>query len=292
MRARIRRRQRVRRLTILVTFVVIAVSLVFGFYVALSGGSSPIDRYIGQPVSSADMASLYQLSHAAYGPSGSSLLVTSGQGQNLRDATGQPFVSGGRPVVVYIGGDFCPYCAVERWSLILSLSRFGNFSDLHYMTSAPTEGDYATFTFTGSSYSSKYVVFQPFEQEDRNQHIQLTVPSNYTASFTNSYPFVNFGNKYLLQTLIPDTSILAGKNWTQIMSSIATGDLTGVLLKQGANAVTGIICKLTGSVPSSVCSQSAVASTAAGLGSPTGSSEGTLAMASLTPRVFPTGRLR
>lgn len=274
----------------MVTLVVISVSLVFGFYIALNSGGTALDKYVGKPVSSSDSTSLYQLSHSAYGPSGRSLLVTSGANQNLRNATGSPYLSNGKPIIVYIGGEFCPYCAIERWSLILSLSRFGNFSNLHYMTSAADEGDYATFTFTGSSYSSKYIVFQPYEQEDRSRNPLTTVPSNYTAEFTNSYPFMNFGNKYLLQTLLPDTSILAGKNWTQIYSSISTGDSTGLTLKEGANAMTALVCRLTGNLPSSVCGNPSVVISAIGLASPLDASEPLSVSFISVPSSFPTGR--
>ena len=266
LRARMKRRQRVRTITIAVTIVVIAASLVIGFYLALNTGGSALDKQIGQPVSASDMTRLNQISNGAYGPSGSSLLVTSGPGQNLKSATGAPFMDNGKPVVVYIGGDFCPYCAVERWSLIISLSRFGNFSNLHYMTSASNEGDFATFTFTGSSYSSKYLSFQPIEQEDRNRNVIATVPANYSAAFTNSYPFVNFGNKYILQTLIPNPNLIGGKNWTQILSEIASSDSTGSVLLQGANADSALICKITNGQPGSVCNNFAVSSTTIGLG--------------------------
>ena len=268
MRARMKRRQRIRTVTIVVTIVVIGVSLAVGFYFALGTGSTPIDKFIGQPVSSSDMSSLYAVSHGSYGPSGASLLVTSGPGQNLRNATGAPYLSNGRPVVVYIGGDFCPYCAVERWSIIMSLSRFGNFSNLHYMTSASDEGDYATFTFTGSSYSSKYVSFQPIEQEDRNRNIIASVPANYSAQFRNSYPFLNIGNKYILDTLIPDTGILTGKNWTQILRDISTSNSDGSVLQQGANAITALICKtFTNPAPvvQQICDAYAVSTSGSGI---------------------------
>ena len=39
------------------------------------------------------------------------------------------------PVILYEGGEFCPYCAAQRWSIIVALSRFGTFSDLGNMSS-------------------------------------------------------------------------------------------------------------------------------------------------------------
>ncbi len=265
-----KRRQRIRSITILVTIAVIGVSLVVGFYIALNSGSSSLDKLIGAPVSSQDMASLHAVSQGAYGPSGASLLSP---GQNLKNASGAPYLSNGRPVVVYIGGDFCPYCAVERWSIVMALSRFGNFSNLHYMTSASNEGDYATFTFTGSSYTSKYLSFQPIEQEDRDHNVIAAVPANYSSQFTNSYPWMNIGNKYILGTLLPDTSILAGKNWTQILNGISASDSTGLVLREGANALTALICKtFTNPEPAvqHVCSSFAVVSSGSGIAAPLG----------------------
>jgi thiol-disulfide isomerase/thioredoxin len=288
-----KRRQRIRTITIIATLIIIAVSLVVGFYIALNVGSSGLDKFDGVAVTSADMATLYRVSHGDYGQSGSSLLVTSGSGPNLKAATGSPYLAHGKPVVVYIGADFCPYCAVERWSLLIAFSRFGNFSNLHYMTAGSSDGDYATFTFTGSSYSSNYVVFQTIEQEDRSHNIIANIPANYSSEFLNSYPFVNFGNKYILGTLIPDVSILANgntnKNWTQIFTGIATSDSAGTVIKEGANAVTALICRLTSNQPGSVCNAYAITTTNIGLAGPSSAAENTLKVPStaMQPMVSP-----
>ena len=45
---------------------------------------------------------------------------------------GSPLSSGGKPEVLYVGTEFCPYCAAESWSLIVALSRFGQFSGLQH----------------------------------------------------------------------------------------------------------------------------------------------------------------
>ena len=41
-----------------------------------------------------------------------------------------PVVSDGAPEVLYIGAEYCPFCAVERWPLVVALSRFGTFAGL------------------------------------------------------------------------------------------------------------------------------------------------------------------
>jgi hypothetical protein len=253
LKAHVKQRQQRRQLTILVAVVIVGISLAAGIYVALNLPVSALDKRIGQPVTSSDMTTLSQLANPPYGPSDATMLAS------LKTGTGSPYLSNGKPILVYIGGEFCPYCAIVRWSMILALSRFGTFSNLHYTTSANDEGDYATFTFVGSTYQSNYIVFQPYEQEDRAQAPLQTVPSNYTAEFTGGYPFLNFGNKYIVAySLLSDPGLLAGKNWTQIMTSINAGDTLGSQIKMGANAITALICKITGNDPTSVCSNSSI----------------------------------
>ena len=69
--------------------------------------------------------------------------------------TGQPALTiDGKPGAVFIGGEFCPYCAAERWALIMAFSKFGTFSGLKETTSSPwdTDPSTATFSFYGATY--------------------------------------------------------------------------------------------------------------------------------------------
>ena len=116
----------------------------------------------------------------------------------------------GRPEVLYIGAEFCPYCALERWSLIGALSRFGKFSNLKIIRSSVTDGagpNVPTFTFAhGVGYKSKYVAFVPREmytnipdpktsfytplQRLTKQQMQLFTNPKLANS---GFPFVDFG---------------------------------------------------------------------------------------------------
>src|SRR5579859_7641099 len=46
----------------------------------------------------------------------------------------------GKPEVLYVGAEYCPYCAAERWSMLVSLSRFGTFSGVTAIRSAAANG--------------------------------------------------------------------------------------------------------------------------------------------------------
>ena len=78
-----------------------------------------------------------------------------------------------------MGAEYCPYCAAERWSMIVALSRFGTFSGLSTVHSSTTDtpSNISTFTFHGSSYTSKYLTFTPVE-------MQTNIPDPSTGSYT------------------------------------------------------------------------------------------------------------
>lgn len=247
-----------RRLTILAVVAIIGASLALGaYFVWVTSRPSGMDRFDGQALSTTDASTLY---HAALKPYGQS--PGSGIG-SITSYNGSPFTTGGKPIIVYIGAEYCQYCAVTRWGLILALERFGNFSGLEYMNSPQGEYDLATFTFVHTSYASNYFVFQGYEAADKNGNALSVPPSNYTTIWNTenhqSFPFVDFGNKYVLTaSLITDPRIIQYKNWTQIFTSINNGDPLGQEIKQSANLVTAVLCKLTNGAPATVCNTSPI----------------------------------
>jgi hypothetical protein len=165
--------------------------------------------------------------------------------------------------VLYIGGEFCPYCAADRWSLINALSRFGTFSGLKYMRSAVTDGDLATITFHGSHYTSQYIDFVGIENEDRN-HNQLEPLNNQQQQLLstlggNGYPFLDIAGRYAngAPNSYPggyDQSVLSGKSWSQIASALSNANdpITQGLIGN-ANYITAAVCKTTHDKPASAC---------------------------------------
>ena len=209
----------------------------------------------------------------AVGAGSSSSTPTAGSGPVL--------TADGKPRVVWIGAEYCPYCAAERWPLIVALSRFGAFSDLSLMSSASVtpQGvgevypNTQTFSFHGSTYSSPYVVFDAVEMEDR-KYAPLDTPtadeqslfSTYdappyvSAGAAGSIPFIDFANQYLTAGSTFDLSVLQGKTGEEIASALShpTSDIAkGV--DGSANVITAAICRLTLNRPASVCSDPAIA---------------------------------
>ena len=99
-----------------------------------------------------------------------------------------------KPTFVYYGAEYCPFCALLRWSLVMALSRFGKFTNLHETTSSSTDinPNTPTFTFYHSSYASPYINFTPYEYLNRLQQ-QLEVPPQWVLQLYLKYDGTSSG---------------------------------------------------------------------------------------------------
>ena len=78
-----------------------------------------------------------------------------------------PLTANGKPEVLYMGAEYCPFCATERWAMTVALSRFGTFSGLTFIHSSgsDTPASIPTLTYYKSKYTSKYLTFTPVEMQ-------------------------------------------------------------------------------------------------------------------------------
>ncbi len=179
-----------------------------------------------------------------------------------------------RPTVYYEGAEFCPYCAAERWRLIIALSRFGTFSDLGNAESSSTDRfpNTQTFTFLKAKYVSSYVNFSSIEQTDVNHNPLQTPNAKQSALFAEwdqngSIPFISYGNQFFRigSSYTPDA--LKGLSREQIAGNL--NDSTN-LLTQGivssANYATASICQATGNKPGNVCNSPGVKAAKSAMG--------------------------
>jgi hypothetical protein len=183
----------------------------------------------------------------------------------LTKGTGAELTSGGKPDMLYIGAEWCPYCAAERWAMAVALSRFGTFSTLRGVHSSPTDvyPNTATLTFYKSTYTSSYVVFTPVENEDLSRNLLQSPTAAQNAAWMKyspggGFPFIDIGNKYILGSTY-NPGVLQGLSWSQIAADLHNPSSP---VAQGAvgsaNLFTAAICKLTGNSPSDVCTSAAI----------------------------------
>ncbi|HEY9241633.1 MAG TPA: DUF929 family protein [Streptosporangiaceae bacterium] len=257
------RRQQIRNRILLTGGIIVVVVVVVVVFVVVSAGRKPAKT--SSPGGTALPASVARLVTSV--PASALSAVGSGSVRSfspnpVKAISGPALSSGGKPEMLYIGGEFCPYCAELRWSMAVALSRFGSFTTpLRGIHSSPTDvyPSTATLTFYKAGYHSNYLTFTPVENETVNrQPLQPTTKQQqaiWDKYDANSYPFIYFGGKYIITAPIYDPQVLQGKTWAQIAtalhdpsSAIAQGALGA------ANYMTAAICKMTGDQPASVCS--------------------------------------
>jgi hypothetical protein len=189
---------------------------------------------------------------------------------------GSALTSNGKPEVLYMGAEYCPFCAAERWGMVVALSRFGTFKNLSTTHSSSSDEfpNTSTWTFYKSSYTSKYLTFTSVEEETNKlasggqSYTTLQTPTSAQQALVSKYdappyvsssdagsiPFVDFGNKYLISGSSYSPQVLQGKTWSQIATALK--DPTSSIAKAvdgTANYITAAICKLTGNQPASAC---------------------------------------
>ncbi len=190
--------------------------------------------------------------------------------------SGAALTSGGKPEMLYIGAEFCPYCAAMRWSMAIALSRFGQLTALHGIHSSPTDADpnTATLTFYKTGYTSNYLNFTPVEVQTVSRaplqsptKAQNTLWAKYEPDpNTRGYPFVAFGNKLVMKGPIYDAAILKGQSWSQIAAALKNpASPIAQSVDGAANYITGAICRMTNNQPASVCTSAAVIAVQSGL---------------------------
>jgi len=189
--------------------------------------------------------------------------------------------SGGKPEFLFVGEDSCPYCAFDRWSVVVALSRFGSFTNLHFTQSATNDlfPNTDSFSFYGSSYSSPYLAFVPVETADRNGRA-LQTPTADEQSLVNAYdappyssstggvPWMDLGGRYVAAgaptltingQVVDGPALLQGMTWQQIGQSLSNpSSAAAVAILSDANWLIAGLCKITGDQPASVCGTSTV----------------------------------
>jgi thiol-disulfide isomerase/thioredoxin len=250
---------------IIIAIVVISVALIQ----ATSGGANPaLDN---EAVPQQTLSTLYGIANNYQMAN----LIGVGAAGNPPLKTGDTTVLkvNGKPAVIYVGADYCPYCAATRWALILALDRFGNFSSLHYMTSSSSDFAHntATFTFFNSSYSSPYITFESVEElTNVYPYKVLQVPNQLENSTFDAFdlnfsalpaderggiPFIDFGNITVQDGAEYDPLLINKYSWDTIIGYLKNENSTVAQSIIGnANEFTVQICKAINN-SASVCKQ-------------------------------------
>lgn len=209
------------------------------------------------------------------------LVNTAIQSVGVGTASSQPkaisapkLTQNGKPLVVYMGAEYCPYCATERWPMVVALTRFGKFTGLKTTHSSTTDvyPDTQTFSFHGSTFTSDYISFNAVEMYSNvaqgSGYAVLDKPTSQEQSLINTYdappyvpssdsgaiPFIYFGGRYMISGASYSPTVLQGKSTQEIATALLNPKSA---VSQGvygsANLMTAAICSMTNNQPSNVC---------------------------------------
>jgi hypothetical protein len=277
-------RARVRNRLLLAGGAIVVVVAIVVSFVVFQGSSGPGKGAVPKAPSGSALTQL--ITQTTTVPQATLDKVGNGGGEVTSKPTSisgaPPLTSGGKPEMLYLGAEYCPFCAAERWAMVVTLSRFGTLSGLATTHSAAANGageaelypNTPTWTFVHARYASKFLAFTPVELNtnvpDRSNggYTTLQTPTAQQQALLNKYdappyvpsadagaiPFVDYGNKYLTVGASYNPGLLQGLTWSQVAADLrnpASPVAKGIL--GTANYMTAAICGLTGNQPAAVC---------------------------------------
>ncbi|PIY79856.1 MAG: hypothetical protein COY81_00480 [Candidatus Pacebacteria bacterium CG_4_10_14_0_8_um_filter_43_12] len=176
-----------------------------------------------------------------------------------------------KPYFLYVGAQFCPFCAAERWSIVQALSNFGTWSGLGPDTSAVEEAGFSrisTYNFVNAKYESQYISYAHKETADRNgQPIPGQELADFEKKWFNQYdprggvPFLFLNGQYVQLSSGYSPSLIQGKTYEQVKADIEnnTNAPHVTAINREADIITAYLCKATNNKPENVCNDPKIA---------------------------------
>jgi Domain of unknown function (DUF929) len=177
--------------------------------------------------------------------------------------------AGTNGVVSYVGAEYCPYCAIQRWGLLVALSKFGTFTNLNreiFSSSSDAYPHLASWSFVGAKYTSKYFRFEPVELTS-DKPISgggyapletMTKPQRVAYDKFNpqgELPFVDFGNRYVTLGASSSPSVLEGLSPSAIGQQLNNPESPVALAVDGsANYFIAALCSMAQGDAPAICS--------------------------------------
>jgi hypothetical protein len=174
-------------------------------------------------------------------------------------------------VVSYVGAEYCPYCAIQRWALLVALSKFGTFAHLDsevFSSSSDIYPHLASWSFVGATYTSKYFTFDPteltsstplkggpggYQRLERMTTAQRVAYDRYNPQ--GLLPFVDIGNQYVAVGASSSPSVLEGLSLGEIGNDLNNPRKPVAQSIDGsANYLIAALCTMAQKAAPAVCS--------------------------------------
>ncbi|WP_295694190.1 DUF929 family protein [Lapillicoccus sp.] len=190
----------------------------------------------------------------------------------IKSMTGAVATKDGKPRMIYVGAEYCPFCAGERWALVTALSRFGTFTGIEYAVSSAsdTPASIPTLSLKDAKFTSQYLSFESYEVQDRDGKALQKEPDDVTALQSanggTAIPWIYYAGKAYQSGSTVDGTVFGTQAQDPIGAALT--DPSSALSKAvigGANLTTARICQTTGNKPADVCTSAGVTAAAAAM---------------------------
>jgi Domain of unknown function (DUF929) len=276
-RAAARRAEIRNRILIVSGSVVVVVAVVLAFVLVKANSKTPASTSSANGPTGTALAAVVKDTTTVPASTLNSVGTGSGvTGLPIKVSGASALTSNGKPEMLYMGAEYCPFCAAERWGMVVALSRFGTFKNLSTTHSSSSDEfpNTPTWTFYKSSYTSKYLTFSSVEEQTNKlasgsqSYTTLQTPTSAQEALLEKYdappyvssqskgaiPFIDIGNKYIISGASYSPQVLQGKTWSQIATALKSPSSPIAKAIDGtANYITAAICKMTGNQPASAC---------------------------------------
>lgn len=186
--------------------------------------------------------------------------------RSVKRVSATPLVDAGKPVLFFMGGQFCPFCAADRWAFVAATSRFGTWTNLRGLHSQGGVDGFAslpTYNLVGARYQSDLISLRHKEVADVAGN-SLESLAHLESGLVNAYdpggsiPLTVAGGASGQYTvgLAFSPGLLKGQTFDTLRQAVAANAATPTVaaINAEADAITALLCKLTGGNPGSVCS--------------------------------------
>jgi hypothetical protein len=171
--------------------------------------------------------------------------------------------SGQKVRVFFLGAQFCPFCAAERWALVNALERFGTLTE--YAPEAHTEGLAGfrlvpTYDLRSAVYTSQYLTYSGKEIFDKDNAPLDTLDTDEQAIIDRfdpqaKFPFLMINGQYVQFDSGFSPGLIDGMDFAALRGQLDSGeqsDATMAIIAE-ADLITRYLCNSTGDEPATAC---------------------------------------
>lgn len=172
----------------------------------------------------------------------------------------------GKLYVFFMGAEYCPFSAAERWAIVRALQKFGQWDGLKQTMSAARDEPFLnlpTYDFTKANYTSPHVEFASRETKDREfKPLQklLKTEEKLVRKFNadKEIPFLLIGGRFMQVGAGFTPKIFIGHTFRQTETELKKAESEiRKTIDDEANIISALMC--VSGLPPEVCKETGVA---------------------------------